>query len=318
VAELLRALALLVEGAMAVTNALLDAILGALGGAITALFDPHDGLLTQPLDIPVLSWLFQTLVGEDLSIVNLITLLGAIPVTLLWRLVKGEWPSQSLGPQATATAARAAESDAAVDVFGLFDGVGAIVMGFVTAAGTVFDQLVPNSGSGQGTGSASVWMARVVTICSLVHTTLFVVEQTAGRAKTALDWIAWAVDAVAGVLFGLIDYLIRSPQVKEGSGKFWEKAIPIVTCALSLLLLGLFIYKFVSGGEHNPVDSVEFAVEFCETVPGICQPLVLGGPELQVVVAAIELFIGLWVGGVTIALALGAGRDASSLAAARP
>ena len=49
-------------------------------------------VLTTPLDIPVLSWLYQYLVGDALSFLDLICLLGAIPTTLLFKIAGGAAP----------------------------------------------------------------------------------------------------------------------------------------------------------------------------------------------------------------------------------
>jgi hypothetical protein len=37
----------------------------------------------------VLSWLYQLLFGEPLTILNAVLLLVSIPVTILWRVIEG-------------------------------------------------------------------------------------------------------------------------------------------------------------------------------------------------------------------------------------
>ena len=85
VAELLRVIALLLDGALAVANAFLDGVLGLVDSMLAMLLDAKTGLLTQPVDIPVLSWLYQELFGEPLTVLNALTLVAAIPLTMVWR-----------------------------------------------------------------------------------------------------------------------------------------------------------------------------------------------------------------------------------------
>ena len=104
-AELLRILALIIDGVLAVTNAFVDAILGGIAALVEVMFDPSSGVLTAPLHIPVLSWLYQLLFGEPLTILNAVLLVIAIPVTILWRIIEGEWPSDSVNAVAASPAA---------------------------------------------------------------------------------------------------------------------------------------------------------------------------------------------------------------------
>ena len=61
----MRALALLLEGALAVSSALLDGLLDLINSLWQSLFDLTSGLLDQTLEIPVLSWLFQQLTSSQ-------------------------------------------------------------------------------------------------------------------------------------------------------------------------------------------------------------------------------------------------------------
>ena len=97
-------LALLLDGALAVSNAFVDGLLGTIAHLIQTMFAPDSNgnpttaaFSPTPLEIPVLSWLYQLLFGEPLTILNALMLVIAIPVTILWRIVEGQWPSDSLG-----------------------------------------------------------------------------------------------------------------------------------------------------------------------------------------------------------------------------
>jgi hypothetical protein len=49
-------------------------------------------LLTATIDIPVLSWLYHFLTGDDLSVLDLLCLIAAIPATLIFKLGSGSAP----------------------------------------------------------------------------------------------------------------------------------------------------------------------------------------------------------------------------------
>ena len=49
-------------------------------------------ILTAKLDIPVLSWLYKELTGEDLSFLDVLCLIAAIPVTLIYKVAAGKTP----------------------------------------------------------------------------------------------------------------------------------------------------------------------------------------------------------------------------------
>jgi hypothetical protein len=66
------------------------ALVDEMGEAITALRQ----LLTAPLEIPVLSWLYQQKVGSPLTVLDLFSLLVAMPATILYKVLFG-------GPEAS-------------------------------------------------------------------------------------------------------------------------------------------------------------------------------------------------------------------------
>ena len=75
---------------VAVTQALVDGLIGA----IQALVNTVMGLLNTPVNIPFISWLYQKIVGEPLTILNAVSLVAAIPVTVIYRVVEGRYPSK--------------------------------------------------------------------------------------------------------------------------------------------------------------------------------------------------------------------------------
>lgn len=86
----------LLISSMAVGEALLEGILGLAGDLVTFLLDPQQGILVQPLDIPILGDLYKLLFGSDLTFLDLVILVASIPVTFIYRIVEGQWLSEQV------------------------------------------------------------------------------------------------------------------------------------------------------------------------------------------------------------------------------
>jgi outer membrane protein assembly factor BamB len=91
----------LMIGSLAITNAFMNGLLKLGADLVTLLFDPDTGLLTQPLNIPILSDLYQLLFDSQLSFFDLMVLVASIPVTFLYRIIEGAWFSDQYSAPAT-------------------------------------------------------------------------------------------------------------------------------------------------------------------------------------------------------------------------
>ena len=90
---LLDILETLVLGLVAVGGAFMAALLDIVEKTI----DIFMGLLNAELNIPVLSWLYRLLFGQPLTALNAITLIAAIPVTMIYRVSPGQLPVREIG-----------------------------------------------------------------------------------------------------------------------------------------------------------------------------------------------------------------------------
>jgi hypothetical protein len=88
---LLDILKLLLESALAISKAIFDGVFSALDDIIDAIWNA----LNDPIEIPVISWLYNLLFQEELTLLNLATLVVAIPVTVIYRVVANEYPQDS-------------------------------------------------------------------------------------------------------------------------------------------------------------------------------------------------------------------------------
>ncbi len=80
-----RAVAIFVDTLLQMTEDLLDAFLAALENLLTDIPD----LLKKPIEIPILSALYQDLAGEPLTLLDLICLVISIPATIVYKIASG-------------------------------------------------------------------------------------------------------------------------------------------------------------------------------------------------------------------------------------
>ncbi|MBD2565997.1 MULTISPECIES: hypothetical protein [Nostoc] len=80
----------LLELGIAVAQEIIDLIFEILEVAIRSV----EKILNTSIDIPFFSYLYKKVAGDDLSINDLICLLIAIPMTVLYKIGEGEAPFQ--------------------------------------------------------------------------------------------------------------------------------------------------------------------------------------------------------------------------------
>jgi len=282
VAELLKIVGLLVDGALAISNAFLDGLLGAIDALLATLLDANSGVLTAPLDIPVLSWLYQKLFGEPLTILNALTLVAAIPVTMVWRVAKGGWPSQSFAAQATARVGVGDSANVLVYMLDMFGGFVAMFTGFGAAAAD--------------TGLESTALNAVLLTSGLVTAAINFPLISASQPDD-VSWAAWAALLGTGALgiFGVIPLAAGGP-----AATVLNYLLPVVTSLLNIAQLAVAIFAFQAIGTPQVADNVAFALGIATTVAGIVNPVKLGGELAALVVAAVDVLMGFATGALLI------------------
>jgi hypothetical protein len=99
---------LLLDAILQIAEGLCDAALDAIATMIGNLYD----MMTEPIDIPFISWLYTKLTGEEFTILGAALFVVAIPTAILFRVMTGKNPSQAgaLGARAGGTATLGAAS----------------------------------------------------------------------------------------------------------------------------------------------------------------------------------------------------------------
>ena len=92
ISQLASAIALVMEAFADTAFAAAKTALAALQTILDAIMESIRALLTYEIDIPILSTLFKTKTGFTLTLGNLVSLLLAVPVTVVYKLATGEAP----------------------------------------------------------------------------------------------------------------------------------------------------------------------------------------------------------------------------------
>ncbi|MBV9599658.1 MAG: PQQ-binding-like beta-propeller repeat protein [Chloroflexi bacterium] len=284
--ELLNTLALLVDGALTVTNAFLVGFLGLIDGLVELLLGSgpqSTGLLTERIDIPVLTWLYENVIvpGGKFTLLDAVTLVAAIPVTLLWRIAEGQWPSQSLNNATSVGATPAEIRRRVVAVYGAIMTVGS---GFINGlSDALFGQANPPED-----------LTRDVTIESLAFalgTAVANFPLLASARPAPLEWVTWVYGMCASAvnLFGLSS-LLKTGQAVSG------KLTSGITSALSILQLILVADQWANQPSHNVLDDVNFGFDLAACIVGVLNPVKFLGEQAALVIGALDAVMGLALG----------------------
>jgi hypothetical protein len=241
---------------------------------------PETGLLTRPIDIPVLSWLYQRLFGEPLTLLNLVTLVAAIPLTVMWRVVEGEWPSQSLALVAAEGVGGVPPIYARLLTF--FGGLNAIVAG-IAAASADFLKEPP------------FFVGVLATLCGLVTTGVTIPLAATGNAvPSPVDWAAWS--AVLGC--GMVTFIGALPGVETGTpGKApFDILISVLTAVMGATQLAAFVVDWIDQRKHDFETDWSFGLNVASVLPLLLKPLKLFGAYGRLTVAIADGLVGVIVG----------------------
>lgn len=256
----------LLVGALTIGNAFFDGMIKVVEDLISGVMS----VLNAEIQIPVLTGLYQSLTGESLTILNLILLVGAIPVTILYKVVTGRFPSQDVG----AALGAVGYSPVAAKVLGVMSGLVTLVAGIVNgvsdAAGSDGDTLMSRISAGLGVVGAACTFPLI-----------------SSDTPSQQDWLLYGMGLMVLAWCGLTA-ILNAP----GQPSSW---------IYSLCNLGLFaatINAFVSDGKFDPLSDVSFVGGILGAVVGICNPIKLGPDPAPAVVGIADVVAGLVCGGI--------------------
>jgi len=243
-------------GALAVIQALVDGLLTLTADIANELFGSGSAI-GGTIKIPVISALYKDLTGNDLSILNLVALVAAVPVTILYRLIDGSYPATAAA-QASAAQASAAQGggwQANANVLNwtpwpsrlgnLFAGVTYFFLGIVQP----FDDTL-----GSFTDTEEIPVLGWVTLALNAGIVLFGVVSIIAPATTELDVFLVVLGCVSLVTYKIADDTQRI----------------FTDCFFGVLQLVFGIIDYFADGV---VDYLALSVNIVSNVPSFAQPL---------------------------------------------
>lgn len=263
--------------------------MGMFVKVVDALFNPDTGLLTRTLNIPVLSWLYKKIVGEPLTILNVITLVAAIPVTLLYKVATGQWPSQTVSVKTQTLGV----NTGIVKIVGLFGGLIAIASGIINAISDA-----------EGTDSPPQPVPALATAAGTLGFLTGIPAITNSNPGPA-DWAVWGT---AGGIAAVSILSLPDGKTYPNLSNFATIYSAGQTAALGAAQLALFIYSFVKADQSDVAGDIEFGLNMAGALDNLVNPLKLLGSVTEgigpVIVACVDGIVGFAVGGINILLAL--------------
>jgi hypothetical protein len=307
---LLDALKAMLVAAIAVGKAMVDGVLAVIGDVIDAIWSA----IADPIDFPVISWLYQLLFGEPLTLLNLVTLVAAIPVTIIYRIATGEYPQdssaaqqaqlnrQGVGPRRVEDGILAAWQQRAM---GTAVAIFNLVYGLINAFNDFMYNLV-KQGTARGFGPLIGWLGNLAVGLGLINCTLTYPNYTNDLASISeADWIAYGFScfgaflAINGLsnpsgdsLFGL----------EDGTVVTWGVALAIVY----VLLLVATVLAFQGDGKNDVNTDLGFASGIIGCLPSIINPIKFLPGQAGLAAGVVDAIVDVFAGAATCALTMAA------------
>ena len=223
---------------------------------------------------------------EKLTFLNLATLVAAIPLTIVFRVVEGDWPRKRLPPVDAMEALGVGAAPPMVQRYlDVFTGILAVVQGLLNTAGDTEPDPGPHSGAPSVIGGVAAGVGLMIQAFS------FPLVDNLPGGVTQADWVVYGVYTADALLGACALASSTEPHVASGLGSF-----------LGFISVMVAITTFVEGGKRDAATDVGFASNLASAVPGILNPLKFFqaldiGP---IIVGAVDIVGGLVVDGLVV------------------
>ena len=282
VADLLDLLEDLVVGGMVVVKALFDGLMGVLEDLVAWFKD----LLNEPIQVPVLTALYREWThGEQLTLLNLISLVCAVPLMLILRVVDGAWPDFSDG-MARAGEPGSLGMNTIIKAFGICNGLCWLANGALRG---VIDAY---TGQTEGIGT-NPWLGKILLGLNFIRNGFAdpVLYGTPGPA----DWAAWGTGVLSSVE-GLILFTFK--QLGGLAGPPLAVLGSVLTSLNSIAAISLFSYNWsLATTKDTDITRTKFAGQILTMAAGVPNPIKFLGDETEGIttgiVVALDVLAGL-------------------------
>ncbi len=283
--ELLDLVKALLTSALDIAGGLCSGALDATAAAIETVWE----LVTQPIEIPFISWLYQLLTRDPLTIIDAAMFVVAIPATILFQVITGKYPSQAIGPQAPpAGEAALGKLPAAEQILASFVSTFAtFISSMINAVNDVIDAA---SEDGSKLSGPLTWVVSAFEAASLA--TSFPLISSDDPSDS--DYTQFGLSAV-GTLPDLITALVTNGKINPGLlATDLEDTLNFATFVIGIATAGLCAFKILTTPPSYGTDFA-IAIGLAGTLPQMISYLKistidsaiddLGGP----IAAAVEL-----------------------------
>jgi hypothetical protein len=229
------------------------------------------------------------LFGQPLTVLNAITLIAAIPVTMIYRVSQGSYPFAKLATQSTQSAG-ALDIGANTIIRGIFRAILALIIGIGRAIADTLDAENANA------PVLSKFLFGAILVYGFVAFTGLV-----GGGASTLAWVGWGIGLVMAITgaTALFDF--------SKAGKAMLKVVmPIIRMVLGIGRLIVFCFAFAYSQVKNDSTKTAFARNLFLCLPPIVNPIKLipgwVGKVGALVDAGVDVGSGLAVCAMDIAL----------------
>ena len=310
----------LIEAVLAiVADALLQSIENVLLAALEVLQTLAQGvldLLTAKIDIPVLSSLYQELTGDDLSILDVLCLVAAIPVTLGYKLIAAAAPF----PADATTAALIAAPDFAT-IRSVCDGEAvAADLGAALGGGpshTTNQIMVLAAGIGSAVGATVLAItpplakkypnAPVIPVINSLFYLLYVAPDVIGQIPDLKNKKWWAImnEVLTDLMVvkALVDMSVKLTPTGSTAKTLWTPVTPWLDCGGNLIWQVPTTAAWCDRENWNVAGDLGFAGGTCFDMNGIFSPLLAddSDPDSFAAAAILAGFLNLAYGALSCA-----------------
>ncbi len=272
-------------GAVALTNALLDALLSAAQVLV-------DGLQQLgSVKIPVLSALWHAITGNDLTIMDLVSFVLAFPVTFTYYAIEGRYPGDDTTVQGVhqnstrAVGAATATPPVVKKVLNLAGGFGMVAAGIITAfvdSLAVFAKGVLRPGLTVTAIGAALLFTATATACYTAYSN----SDQLGKPEP------WTVSLAATSVAGLA-LTLAAAKLPASAADF----VALLNETLGLFNLIFFWQKAVTFKD----PALTITREVLSTIPGLVNAIKQGGYPVGLIAPAADIVFRFAAGGIQIA-----------------
>ncbi|MEV4891130.1 hypothetical protein AB0K48_17235 [Nonomuraea sp. NPDC055795] len=278
-----------------ITDAFLESVENVLLAAVDVLAELVDGvmdILTATIEVPVLSWLYKQVSGNDLSLLDAACLVAAIPVTIGYKLIADEAPFPD---DATTTALIDAPDFAAIQricnpkdttmgaVSTSTNKILALTGGVCAMAGAVAVSVLQPLATKARQFKVVTQAFPVLNSLACVSYWVYVAPDVMGQIQDLKDQKWWAITNQAltdlMIVKSLVDLGVGLTARDSGASEVWCPASPWVDFAENIMWEVPTIAASVDEENQNTIGVLNGWAGTCFDAGGVLSPLLADDEE---------------------------------------